>query len=86
MGDEQNERIEKIESFLNDQLSYKPKMESRDGKSYVWNSIDKIEQVVFGNPTTMGMQTKVRFMWWANYFIGAGIGSLLTIIFQKLVG
>ena len=60
-----------------------PTVISRAGENYVGKSISKMETLLVGESNSMGIQTKVRIMWWANYFIGGAMGSLLTILFQK---
>jgi hypothetical protein len=80
------QKVSKIESFLNSELSYKPDPNTPDTHGTLWRRLSKVELAINGDTNNMGIQTKVRFMWWANYIIGFAAGNAFMFFVLKFLG
>lgn len=78
-------RADKIENFLHKELGYKPSIETPDTDSNVWRVLNSLHKTIKGKDNIMGIETKVKIMWWVNYIIGFGLGFGCQSLIQVLV-
>ena len=86
MSDEKPcKKIGKIEEYLHTELGYKPDIDTPDTEGRMWKVLNRLHKVVKGGDNIMGIETKVKIMWWANYVIGFACGSFTTMLVQRLL-
>lgn len=79
-------KVKKVEGFLHDELNYKPDMDTPDTDGKLLKKVNNLELIIKGDENKMGIQTKVRFMWWANYIIGFAAGNGFMFFVLKFLG
>ena len=85
MTDKTDKKVEKIEAFLHSEIGYQPNIDTPANEGAVWTVLNGLKSVIKGKENFMGLETKVKIMWWVNYIIGFVMGFFCQAVLTKIL-
>lgn len=81
---DRDERLRKLEGWAHSEGGYQPRIDTPPTEGNIHRKINDLESVIKGKDNMMGLETKVKIMWWFNHLVGFVLGYACQAVIAKV--